>query len=85
MIKKKELGWRNKKIVRSLNTLDLADINDCLDKAYAFTYALHTIASGDGGGLEDLGDDDAFIILDEVVVHLQQAKKVINEGVEKAA
>ena len=71
------------RIVRNLNIQDLFHINACLDKAYAFTYALHSIAESDG--LEQFGDDDAFIILDEAVVQLQEAMKVINKDVKKAA
>jgi hypothetical protein len=78
---KKKVKMHGDEIVKNLSLSNLAHINACLDKANAFTYALHAIAASDG--LEDLGDDDAFIILDEAVVQLQEIQKVINEGVEK--
>lgn len=78
---KKQIQIKGAEIVRSLSQSNLIDINDHLDKTYAFTYALHELAID--GGLEGLGDEDAFIILDEAIVNLQEAKKLLNEGVKK--
>jgi hypothetical protein len=80
---KKKIKMKGDEIVKNLSLSNLIHINNCLKKTSAFIYALHYIASD--GGLEYLGDDDAFIILDEAVIQLYEAQNLINEGVKKAA
>lgn len=80
---KKKVKMKGDEIIKNLSLNNLIHINNCLDKAYAFTYALHTIAVNDG--LEEFGNEDVFIVLDEAVVNLHEAKKLINEGIKKAA
>jgi hypothetical protein len=81
MKKKTRIDVGDEKIARNLNIGDLNHLNGCLDKVYAFTYGLHSIAESDG--LEDLGDHDALIILDEIVVQLHEVMRLINKGANK--
>jgi hypothetical protein len=72
-----------KDIARNLTRSDLIGLNNHLKKTYAFVYALHEIAASDG--LQDLGDEDAFVILDEAIVNLQEGMKLIREEVKEGA
>ncbi len=70
-------------IVKKISRSDLIHIQVCLSKAYAMIYALHTIASD--SSLQELGDDDALIILDEAVIQLQEVNNLMVEDTKKAA
>ncbi len=64
--------------IQTLNRGDILSMRSHFNKAYALIYALHTIAEGES--LEELGDADAFILLDEAVIELQEIEKFIKKA-----
>ncbi len=65
----------------SLSEIDLGRIDSSLKKGMAMVKAIIQVA--DNESLNDLGDKDVMMVLDEAWGHFDDAKKVLKEGIEK--